>query len=438
MNSNNLYIRYLIVSMLALSALLLSCAPGSQGGNTAAPAAEESQPAAFQSESIIFHTYRNLGDNVNTDIGLAIAKYDCGIVGMATLGGDIHEDDAGNILQIYMYRNNETSTWWIRADFRTEDQHENWTIHTMCIDKRKAEPGAYFLTDFVTESKFSNLGDNVDQDTTISTDAYYCGIVGMAALDGDINEDDTGDIIRTFTYRNNGTWWLRADFHTHDDHENWNINLLCVERDSSIFHYEEFPEHGDNTQEFTGLGDNVVYDTDIQTRDYICGIVGMAAFDGDIDEGADDGQMNDIIAVFMHPGPVGNWTIRADFNTEDDNEDWNINVLCASTAVAVIGDIAITEPTSQPATCPTDLTKLNTYPEDRENGWSKELNGVADDDKENWFFTQAPKDPNIGVLWKFPITHNLNNSVPAPDRQQGILRVFSQEIPDLPKCVNIE
>ena len=57
---------------------------------------------------------------------------------------------------------------------------------------------------------------------------------------------------------------------------------------------------------------------------------------------------------------------------------------------------------------------INNYPEDRENGWSHEANGVCHDDK-NWFFTQD------GNLWKFPITHDLNKGCNDEDKSNNIL-----------------
>ena len=59
---------------------------------------------------------------------------------------------------------------------------------------------------------------------------------------------------------------------------------------------------------------------------------------------------------------------------------------------------------------------VRTFPYDRENGWSNELNGVCHDD-ENWYFTQN------GRLWKFPIGHNLNTSCKREDRANGIFMV---------------
>ncbi|MDH5426579.1 MAG: hypothetical protein OEY57_00180 [Nitrospirota bacterium] len=56
------------------------------------------------------------------------------------------------------------------------------------------------------------------------------------------------------------------------------------------------------------------------------------------------------------------------------------------------------------------------FPSHRKNGWSDALQGVANDDK-HWFFTQ------VGRLWKFPISHDLNTKVYQPDSSKGILAV---------------
>ncbi|MEX2494292.1 MAG: hypothetical protein WD425_21340 [Nitrospirales bacterium] len=56
------------------------------------------------------------------------------------------------------------------------------------------------------------------------------------------------------------------------------------------------------------------------------------------------------------------------------------------------------------------------FPSHRNNGWSDALQGVANDDK-HWFFTQ------VGRLWKFPISHDLNTKVYKPDSPKGILAV---------------
>ena len=59
---------------------------------------------------------------------------------------------------------------------------------------------------------------------------------------------------------------------------------------------------------------------------------------------------------------------------------------------------------------------LGNHPNDRQNGWSEELQGVSHD-KDNWFFTQK------GKLWKIPVTHNLSDKITSPNPSKGILRV---------------
>ena len=58
---------------------------------------------------------------------------------------------------------------------------------------------------------------------------------------------------------------------------------------------------------------------------------------------------------------------------------------------------------------------IGQHPEDREMGWSAEVNGVCHDD-DNWYFTQN------GNLWKFPLKHDLNNTVKSADPLKGILK----------------
>ncbi|SHK61129.1 PLAT/LH2 domain-containing protein [Fibrobacter sp. UWB12] len=58
---------------------------------------------------------------------------------------------------------------------------------------------------------------------------------------------------------------------------------------------------------------------------------------------------------------------------------------------------------------------INTYPKDREPGWSEELNGVCHDD-DNWYFTQK------GTIWKFPVKHDLNNTCKKENESEKIYK----------------
>lgn len=59
---------------------------------------------------------------------------------------------------------------------------------------------------------------------------------------------------------------------------------------------------------------------------------------------------------------------------------------------------------------------IGNYPEDRENGWSEEVNGVCHDEG-NWFFTQN------GNLWRFPAKHNLKDTCKSANPAEGIFEV---------------
>ncbi|OWV24602.1 hypothetical protein B7982_02510 [Fibrobacter sp. UWB2] len=58
---------------------------------------------------------------------------------------------------------------------------------------------------------------------------------------------------------------------------------------------------------------------------------------------------------------------------------------------------------------------LGQYPENRENGWSEEMNGVCHDDS-NWYFTQN------GNIWKFPVDHDLKLSCGGEDPSRKIYK----------------
>jgi len=78
--------------------------------------------------------------------------------------------------------------------------------------------------------RYKKLGDNVVKDTGKSASAYIATIAGFAARHGDIRENATGDIIRIFMFEKNGTWWIRADFHTHKNSETWDVDVLFINK----------------------------------------------------------------------------------------------------------------------------------------------------------------------------------------------------------------
>ena len=71
---------------------------------------------------------------------------------------------------------------------------------------------------------------------------------------------------------------------------------------------------------------------------------------------------------------------------------------------------------------------LKDWPKDREMGWSSELSGVCHDN-DNWYFTQD------GNLWKFPLSHSLNDSCKSENPAKGILkRTVGHKLGDFDWC----
>lgn len=106
------------------------------------------------------------------------------------------------------------------------DVRGNLNANALRIDNKKP---------FIFQN-YTGLGDNVSYDTGYSTGEYVCGIVGLAARGGDINEFGPVSPIQAYMYRHNGTWWIRADFATHCcSSENWQIILMCVDSDMAVY-----------------------------------------------------------------------------------------------------------------------------------------------------------------------------------------------------------
>lgn len=67
---------------------------------------------------------------------------------------------------------------------------------------------------------------------------------------------------------------------------------------------------------------------------------------------------------------------------------------------------------------------LKDWPKDREMGWSEELSGICHDDH-NWYFTQN------GNLWKFPLSHNLNDSCKSGGKNGIVKKSLGHKLGDM-------
>ncbi len=283
--------------------------------------------ALIINEDAFLLTYDDLGTNGKFLTGISSRHYACGVVGWQATGGDLREVNvAGTLLNVRLTGDN--GIWRLNAGFRSEHgKDESWDrVTILCFDKAVASTGGPEEGKPIFKQRFRRLGDNVREDTGISVEKYACGIVGIKALSGDINENGTGDIIQTYLYDEGGTWHIRADFRTHDHHENWEIDLMCLDTEIAS-HNGPAPNKEYFLDRFTHLGDNIRFDTGVPFSEYVCGVIGLAALNGDIDERG-KGAGTSFFQTYLY-AQNDTWRIRADFRTHKNHEDWDVNVLCA-------------------------------------------------------------------------------------------------------------
>jgi hypothetical protein len=65
-------------------------------------------------------------------------------------------------------------------------------------------------------------------DTGYPIQDWTAVIAAFRALQGDMDENQTGNIIQIFPYRENGTWRVFADFRTHNRNESWQVVVLFI------------------------------------------------------------------------------------------------------------------------------------------------------------------------------------------------------------------
>lgn len=67
--------------------------------------------------------------------------------------------------------------------------------------------------------------------TGYSTQDWVATIAGFRALDGDIQENDSGDMAQIYAYPHEGTWWYFADFRSHNRHEKFVVWVMFIRRE---------------------------------------------------------------------------------------------------------------------------------------------------------------------------------------------------------------
>lgn len=187
----------------------------------------------------------------------------------------------------------------------------------------RPSPTPDFPSGSMVFTNLAGLGSPTHVNTGFSTSEYECGLISYAALDGDIWEGGTGNIVYAMAAEDGGTWWINADFATHHNSESWSFGVLCLSK-----------AHSDGYQFYRGVS---VFPKDSDTVDlgYLgipagryCGVVGLGAWTGDIEEA---GAGAYIIKTYTQKNAsTGNWELVANFKTETEVEEehWTVDLLC--------------------------------------------------------------------------------------------------------------
>ncbi|HDD54654.1 MAG TPA: hypothetical protein ENG59_00235 [Chloroflexi bacterium] len=286
------------------------------------------QPTATPdySTKFIFRNYTGIkpGEPFVTDI--PTANYNCSVISLAALHGDIEEHNVGNVLKIWLANNG--TYWTVTPNFRTHRHShggsETWSLGLMCADKNNSR----FFSDIFIKPQ-SNSTVSINPTIYDIPSEYTCIIAGYDIKNVDVQENSAGDIIQVFTRKDeDGVWEVTADFREHGSgEESWIVQTMCFYDNQSVVLTYDDPQT--NLPPFSI--ETGGYQTNISSNDYVCGIAGMHALDGDVNEN-DNG---DIIRVFTYHDNT-RWHVFADFRSHHQNEMWDIDLICVKRSVAQI------------------------------------------------------------------------------------------------------
>ena len=82
--------------------------------------------------------------------------------------------------------------------------------------------------------RYKNLGDNINYDTGYSSSDFNAAITGFRTIDVDINEGGgNGNFLQLYMHISNSKWYIRADLRSHNDNEDWYVDVMYVRKEIS-------------------------------------------------------------------------------------------------------------------------------------------------------------------------------------------------------------
>ncbi len=281
-------------------------------------------PTPDYSTNFVFRNFTNLKAGETFDTRIPTSTYNCSIVGLAALHGDIEEHNTGNVLKLWLA--NSGPYWTITPNFRTHRAdhggQEKWSLAVMCADKNNSR----FFSEIYIKPNY-NMTVSLDSAIYDIPDNYTCNIAGYDIKNVNVEDDSAGDIIQVFTRKVGDEWEVTADFMEEGGDESWIVQMLCFYDNESVV-----LTYGDPGMDLPPFNiETGGYQTSISPNDYVCGIAGMHALDGNVNEN-DNG---DIIRVFTFHDNV-RWHVFADFRSHGQDEMWDIDLFCIKRSVSQI------------------------------------------------------------------------------------------------------
>ncbi len=272
---------------------------------------------SYTSNSFLFENFVYISPKEYKDTMISALNYNCAIVSMAAIDGNIKCDNFGNIISAYLYPLDRF--WHIYTNFRTNNNNEEWSVGLMCVEKEMS----MLIEDIrITPLESSRTVSLASHDIP---ESYTCAISGFEVPYGSIANHAFGDMIKVFTERNEeGIWQVTADFLNDGDDEEWSVDVLCFYDDPDLILNYDDPETELPVLYPTANG----FKTNVIASDYACGIVGMQARDG----GIKCKKTGDILRAYTY-WDGGWWHVFTDFRATGSTEKWDVDMLCVHRSI---------------------------------------------------------------------------------------------------------
>jgi PKD repeat protein len=289
-------------------------------------------PPEYNADSFVFRNYDHISPNVPYSTGISTDDYNCAIVSMKAIQGNLACNNYEDIMDAYLKEGNDDK-WEIHANIRTHNNHERWSMGVMCVDKDKSMTvEAEFTPSDVPDEGYSLEGKGIPGN-------YTCVISGFDIGYGSPANKGAGDIIKVFTRKTEGNWHVTADFFNDGNDEEWEVYVMCFYRDPDLFFdYEHWGRMRITDYQPVAFNENTFSEkaiklNGIDSRRYACGVAGMEAVNGTIEC---EGSHNLIESYTFVDRDKYKWYAYANFYSRGSGEEWNLDLICVDRSIVDI------------------------------------------------------------------------------------------------------